>query len=1135
MNSQFVKAPSKEVLLAALAVILSCLLCESTQGGSGFRVFGRVIDGTTQQGVTNVEVQLYYDPLASNPNDDVILVSTNTDAGGYFDFDDLPGELEGTARTLELPDGFVFPLRETVRLSTLTPTNQVTFHASAAAVLTGSVVIVGGTAALTNFTLEVNATEVEVATDGEFAIPELPASQQTARLIYQAGYYFDERVIQLPAMMPGQTNSMQILWHEPMQTVSKEGTLVDAQGNLLPNARIRFLGKNTGVFVGTKTDANGFYRIYDLPPDIYTVRAFVGRWGVQQVSLSQADSTFDNTAAPPVITVLGDNPATVECRTAYTDAGATATSSSGADLTGSIIVSNTVNTAAVGQYTVTYSVSDEAGRQASATRVVNVVDTRPPQISCPAPVTVGVNAGACFASGVSMGSPTASDTCGEVSLTNNAPATFPLGNTPVIWTATDPAGNSSTCTQLVTVVDSEPPSISCPANVIVSAPQGLHFASGVALGEPIVADNCSVASVTNNASTTFPVGSTVVTWSVTDGSGNSSFCQQTVTVQGTVGRCPGAGTNTTVVAEYWLRERSGNIALNSGTDGAVGNATLTNGAVFSADAPPGRESCGGSIRFPDTGSGPSTPAAQTVSTYDSLAGAERFTVMAWVKREATNPNRNTFARILSDEHPRGLGQSSGFAFRFAGNEGQLALRVNNSEAITSVTGGLVPANDGQWRHVAAVFDGTRPATNTLSRHVHFYVNGVQRGDGNTLTNEVVEQNDYPLRIGNSSTEPSVSTLMIGKISEVRILRNFAPDAVGNNKTNLVIVCHMNNTRDFEPPTITCPSNLTVSTTSGLRYATGVSLGTPVTADNCSVASVSNDATAGFLIGTNIVTWTATDTAGLTATCQQTVTVTWAGTDCPGDSSASSVVSEYRFSEGSGGATVNAGINGPAGNGMLTNGATFSTDVPSSSASGWSIRLPNTGTGSTTPAIETAASYDPLGGVGRFTIMAWVKRESANAASNQSARVVSDTSSTTLTGTTAGVEFRFVGATGSLALRVNGNEVGTSVGAIAPNSNSWHHVAVVYDGTRPATNTLTRNAHFYVDGIQRGDGNALQNEIVASNTNRLTVGNSSVGRGAANLLAGKLDNVLILRDFAPDAAGNGKTNSAIKCYMDRDGF
>jgi hypothetical protein len=52
----------------------------------------------------------------------------------------------------------------------------------------------------------------------------------------------------------------------------------------------------------------------------------------------------------------------------------------------------------------------------------------------------------------------------------------------------------------------------------------------VDLGTPATGDNCSIASVTNNAPATFPVGTTIVTWTVTDGSGNSATVNQVVIV-----------------------------------------------------------------------------------------------------------------------------------------------------------------------------------------------------------------------------------------------------------------------------------------------------------------------------------------------------------------------------------------------------------------------------------------------------------------------------------------------------------------------------------------------------------------------------------------------------------------------------
>jgi hypothetical protein len=82
----------------------------------------------------------------------------------------------------------------------------------------------------------------------------------------------------------------------------------------------------------------------------------------------------------------------------------------------------------------------------------------------------------------------------------------------------------------VTVTDDEDPTITCPADVSVSTGAGTCTATGVALGTPTTADNCSIAGVTNDATEPYALGNTTVTWTVTDGSGNTATCTQTVTV-----------------------------------------------------------------------------------------------------------------------------------------------------------------------------------------------------------------------------------------------------------------------------------------------------------------------------------------------------------------------------------------------------------------------------------------------------------------------------------------------------------------------------------------------------------------------------------------------------------------------------
>ena len=71
------------------------------------------------------------------------------------------------------------------------------------------------------------------------------------------------------------------------------------------------------------------------------------------------------------------------------------------------------------------------------------------------------------------------DNCGILSVTNDAPAVFLKGVTTVTWTVTDTSGNTNTCAQTVTVNDTEPPTILCPSNIVVSTDPGTCSATKI--------------------------------------------------------------------------------------------------------------------------------------------------------------------------------------------------------------------------------------------------------------------------------------------------------------------------------------------------------------------------------------------------------------------------------------------------------------------------------------------------------------------------------------------------------------------------------------------------------------------------------------------------------------------------------
>ena len=93
---------------------------------------------------------------------------------------------------------------------------------------------------------------------------------------------------------------------------------------------------------------------------------------------------------------------------------------------------------------------------------------------------------------------------------------------------TDVQGLQSTDSVEKAVVDTTPPAVTAPADVSVTT--GDPAGGAVVIGAAVAADVCGSATVTNNAPDVFPIGSTTVTWTGTDGAGNSATATQTVTV-----------------------------------------------------------------------------------------------------------------------------------------------------------------------------------------------------------------------------------------------------------------------------------------------------------------------------------------------------------------------------------------------------------------------------------------------------------------------------------------------------------------------------------------------------------------------------------------------------------------------------
>jgi surface protein len=114
----------------------------------------------------------------------------------------------------------------------------------------------------------------------------------------------------------------------------------------------------------------------------------------------------------------------------------------------------TFNPSMVGDRVATISIANNDADENPYTFAINgegLADTQNPAITAPSNVTANTNLGICTASSVALGTPIGTDNCGTPTFTNDAPTTFPIGNTTVTWTANDGNGNTATATQIVTV------------------------------------------------------------------------------------------------------------------------------------------------------------------------------------------------------------------------------------------------------------------------------------------------------------------------------------------------------------------------------------------------------------------------------------------------------------------------------------------------------------------------------------------------------------------------------------------------------------------------------------------------------------------------------------------------------------
>lgn len=145
-------------------------------------------------------------------------------------------------------------------------------------------------------------------------------------------------------------------------------------------------------------------------------------------------------------------------------------------------------------------------------------------------VTVPTDPGVCTATSASVDASSFDPDGDPMTLDQSPSGLYNLGATTVTLTVTDNKGGSASCNATVTVVDQQPPAITCPDNQTVecTGPEGASVSFSAT-----ASDNCSAGitpSCTPSSGSPLPLGTTTDTCTATDGAGNQNACSFTVTV-----------------------------------------------------------------------------------------------------------------------------------------------------------------------------------------------------------------------------------------------------------------------------------------------------------------------------------------------------------------------------------------------------------------------------------------------------------------------------------------------------------------------------------------------------------------------------------------------------------------------------